>query len=419
MTEAAHKSITLSPDQQAAAEAFFKFLGNPDEKTFVLSGGAGCGKSTLVGNLLERLPKYFKLMESLSPEYPRYTVLLTATTNKACEALADLSQDEVVTIYSWLRLVVQTDYKTKETWLVEKSFQIFNNFIVFVDEAGFVDYKLKRIIERRFMNSKIVYIGDADQLVPVGNTDTPMFKGTGPGAELNKVVRQAEGNPIIELATMFRHAVRTGEYGNVNPDGQHIVHCNQEEFEERILAEFKRPDWSYKDSKVLLWTNMGAVNYNNAIRNELQGQPEFKEGDYAICNSFVPGNKSVPSIKTDTTVHIQNIEPAHQRGIDGYRITINSCEYFMPKERTDRLADEKQLREEGEYATLRVINETWLDLRAVYACTINKSQGSTYDKVFIDLNDMRRCYNGNTLARLLYVAVSRARHQVVMTGDLN
>ena len=41
-----------------------------------------------------------------------------------------------------------------------------------------------------------------------------------------------------------------------------------------------------------------------------------------------------------------------------------------------------------------------------------------YDRVFIDLDDISKCNNGDTLARMLYVAVSRARHQVFLTGDI-
>jgi ATP-dependent exoDNAse (exonuclease V) alpha subunit len=84
-------------------------------------------------------------------------------------------------------------------------------------------------------------------------------------------------------------------------------------------------------------------------------------------------------------------------------------------------AKKQRLREaeaQGDLSTVALINKTWIDLRAAYACTINKSQGSTYDKVFIDLDDLKRCNQPNTLARLLYVAVSRARYQVIFTGDL-
>ena len=58
------------------------------------------------------------------------------------------------------------------------------------------------------------------------------------------------------------------------------------------------------------------------------------------------------------------------------------------------------------------------DLRYTYASTINKAQGSTYDTVYIDLNDLAKCNDRDLQLRLLYVAVSRARHKVVFTGDI-
>jgi ATP-dependent exoDNAse (exonuclease V) alpha subunit len=67
---------------------------------------------------------------------------------------------------------------------------------------------------------------------------------------------------------------------------------------------------------------------------------------------------------------------------------------------------------------LHQIDQSWIDLRAAYAQTINKSQGSTYDKVFIDLDNVSRCHVGDQIARMMYVGVSRARSQVIFTGDL-
>lgn len=74
-------------------------------------------------------------------------------------------------------------------------------------------------------------------------------------------------------------------------------------------------------------------------------------------------------------------------------------------------------RELQEY-NLIAMADKWADLRAMYACTVNKSQGSTFDRVFIDLSDIAKCNNGNTIARMLYVAVTRARHEVILTGDI-
>jgi len=91
---------------------------------------------------------------------------------------------------------------------------------------------------------------------------------------------------------------------------------------------------------------------------------------------------------------------------------------FMAKHQQDVKKLLKQLKAKGSRGTATEIETEWVDLRAAYSCTINKSQGSTYRKVFIDLDDIKRCRTPNTVARLMYVAVSRASEQVIMTGDL-
>jgi ATP-dependent exoDNAse (exonuclease V) alpha subunit len=68
---------------------------------------------------------------------------------------------------------------------------------------------------------------------------------------------------------------------------------------------------------------------------------------------------------------------------------------------------------------MKIILDTWIDLRPSFAQTVNKSQGSTYDIVMIDLNDIcSKCRTLEQLARILYVALSRGRSRIIMTGDL-
>ena len=52
-------------------------------------------------------------------------------------------------------------------------------------------------------------------------------------------------------------------------------------------------------------------------------------------------------------------------------------------------------------------------------CTIHKSQGSTFDEVFINLSDFSYLArtNLNMYMRLLYVGMSRARYRVYVTSD--
>ena len=52
------------------------------------------------------------------------------------------------------------------------------------------------------------------------------------------------------------------------------------------------------------------------------------------------------------------------------------------------------------------------DLRYNESCTIHCAQGSTYNRCFIDLNDLNLCTAHSVKARLMYVALSRAKDKV-------
>ena len=411
-------SITLTTDQQSALDSFQQFLCDPIETVFVLSGYSGTGKTTLVKYLLEELPNYMKVARLLVPKMFDYEVALTATTNKAAEAMSSITGVPCATIHSFLGLRVQTDYSTNRTTLIPKNAEQKAGYLLFIDEASYVDSQLLDLVFKKTKNCKIVFMGDPAQLTPVKSGTTPVFSANFTGAKLTQVVRQAEGNPIVDLSTKFRETVTTGDFFSFRPDGIAIQHLPRNDFYAAIEKEFNRPDWQHHDSKILGWTNKCVINYNHAVSDNLTGNPKFQAGDYAICNKFVSDGKN--SIKTDQLVRITSISPdTTEFGVDGNDYVIDGyATYFCPKSLDDKKKLIKQLTADSHYSQLEAIDRTWIDLRAAYACTINKAQGSTYERVFIDLDDIKRCNSGDQIARMLYVGVSRAKQQVFLTGDI-
>lgn len=411
-------TLTLTADQEAALSAFSLFLVDPIETVFVLSGYSGCGKSTLVKTLLERLPNFMHTARLINPSQTQYEVELTATTNKAAEMLSQITGYSAGTIHSFLGLRVQTDFKTNVTTLVNRSDEQKEGYLLFIDEASYIDAQLMGWIFKKTKNCKIVFVGDPAQLTPIKSTGTPVFAANFSGAALTQVVRQAEGNPIVDLSTKFRNTVNTGEFFAFKPDGHHIQHMDRDAFNLAIEQEFSRPNWRFQDSKILAWTNKCVIAYNQFVRNKVKGDPHFAEGDYAVCNSFISLNRQ--TLKTDQMVQITGIGPDIERhGVMGNMFDLDcSCNVFMPKSLADKNQAIKTARASSDMHTVSEIEMTWIDLRAAFAQTINKAQGSTYDKVFIDLDDISRCNSGDQIARMLYVAVSRARSFVVLTGDL-
>lgn len=385
----------------------------------LISGYAGTGKSTLVKRIVDDLPKIIRMNKLLVPDVNISSdLILTATTNKAAEALSAITKHNVVTIHSLLGLIVRTDYKTGNSEIsIRQGAPVIENSIIIVDEASYIDHKLLKYIIELTRNCKIILIGDPAQLLSRGTTKPPAFSAGFPEAKLTNVLRQAKGNPIIELATRFRNTVNDGKFFSFKPDNVHIKYLPFDQFSDEIIKEFNRPDWKDTDSKVLAWRNRCVIEYNNTIRDKVLGEPQLQPGDYAVCNSYI--STSNCRVKTDETVLITSISRAIAYGVMGAYVTMDRCGVaFMPDSLEDKKARLKKAIKEDDMDAARAIRTQWIDLRAAYACTINKSQGSTYKRVFIDLNDIKACNVGNTIARMLYVGVSRAQQQVILTGDL-
>ena len=414
------ETLTLTQGQQDAYDDFCDFLLDPKKNVFVLEGYAGTGKTTLVRTLLSQLPNMERSVRLIDPTFPGWDVQLTATTNKACEALSELTGEPAATIHSFLGLRVNKDYKTGETNLTARDWSdVKTNQLIMIDEASYLDQPTLRLIFQLTKNCKIVFIGDPAQLTNFKSKGAPVFQSEFPTARLTEVARQAEGNPIIELATAFRETVTTGEFFSFTPDGTSIQYMDRNQFAEAVKQEFTRPDWEHNDSKVLAWTNRAVIQYNHAIRDMAQGDPQFQAGDYAVLNSYLKSTGKYP-LKTDELVQVTDkSELSEDKGTPGWWVQLNNVHnVFFPQSLDHRKDRIRRAKATNDLVTLRHIDQFWADLRSAYSCTINKSQGSTYDTVFIDLDDIKACNSPNQIARMLYVAVSRARQRVVFVGDL-
>ena len=155
MTQHVPPLAGLTPDQQAGADAFFSFLMSP-AKTFVLSGGAGVGKTFLMSHLVRQTMKEYATACALLGIKEEFdSLVFTATTNKAAEVLEQSLGLPVQTIHSYLNLKVTENLKTGKTD-VEKTgaWKIRRRLIVFIDECSMEDRKLYDIIMESLQDSK-------------------------------------------------------------------------------------------------------------------------------------------------------------------------------------------------------------------------------------------------------------------------
>lgn len=408
--------MQLTPDQLSAEEALLNFLSS-DAKCFVLQGYAGTGKTTIIKHLINSFKLKEKLFKVIDSNYKEKEWALTATTNKAAEALSTATGMDTTTVHSLLDIKVRNDYETGHTYSYRrKDAEVKDNLIIVIDECSYIDDKLLSIINHAtFPSCKIIFMGDPSQLTPVGSNEVPVFNQDYPSATLNQVVRQDATNPIQEICTNLRKTIQESVGFPKISKSAEVVHLTKEDFETEIVKEFSRADWKQGDSKILAWRNKTVHQYNTAVFKHINNRSEFQKGDYVLNNHFVSG------LKADTEYMIEKCYACTAyNDTKGFNVqVVGKLEHlFLPKNIKDYDKAKKRALKENDSSRVKEIMEEWVDLRPSYACTVNKSQGSTYNKVFIDLGDLAKCRDALQLARLLYVAISRARYQVIFTGDL-
>lgn len=427
-------NVTLTVDQEKARNAFLDFLVG-DDHFFVIQGAAGTGKSFLIKHLLETFySKYQAYCLLLQEDVQKFDIKVTATTNKAVsvveefldQLLYDRSDIEVCTIFSLLGLKVVNDRKTGKT-----SLEFGNNKsklsnqdgvtpLVFIDEASFISQELDEIINAVLKDNykaKVVYIGDKYQLAPVGQTFSVMDTVQCEKATLDQIMRN--GGHILDTGTQFRKTVETGKFHPILFNDQDVIHVNGPTFKQMVESSFNNSSWKPHRSRILARTNEKVQAYNAHIR-KINGLPErLSAGESCITNEFINGQGFTRGV--DSEVLITNVNPYDEEVYDVHgRMIELDHKYvgFMPNNYSDAKALLKSLARRKEWKKYFEIKETWLDLRPLYASTVHKAQGSTYDTVFLDLADIGANWEATDTARLLYVGITRAAKQVVCYGYL-
>ena len=400
--------------------AFASFLFDDDHKFFVIHGGAGSGKSTLIKHLLDTLENTYKMVNLLKQQKQRQlSIALTATTNKAVAVLRDMKNVEPSTIHSFLKLTIKPNFNNGNSDLIKsKNCQTITDHLIVIDEASFIDDKLFSFIDELTENCKVVLVGDQYQLAPVKQKVTIMESLTCPKIELKQIIRNS--GIIKTTGQQFKQTVKTGQFQPIIPGAESspLVRVDGPTFQRLVDEAFLDQHYSADSAKILAWTNSRVIAYNDHIR-QLKGYGDTYTAGETVVTIKPIMTRSV-HLPIDSNVTIDSVEPPTKlRNIDGCFLTIaGTHRAFMPSRRNDAQVLLKKLAKDKNWMEYFDVKDNWLDLRPNYASTVHKAQGSTYETTFIDMSDIGKCHIPTDVARMVYVAITRASKQVVLYGDL-
>ena len=350
----------------------------------IISGGPGTGKTSIQRAILNIYKKSF----------PDSNVVCCAPTGRAARRMEQSTGYPASTIHKVLNLTAGEVHELKDIDLLEAD-------LVLVDEVSMMDMLTTWYLFNALPPScRLILVGDADQLPSVGPgavLNELLACGQLPAVILDKVFRQSEGSLVAENAQRIRHGVTDLEFGD---DFQFWPSAEETQSAQYLMWFYKREVDRYGVDNVALLTpfrkksKTGVYSLNAALHDTINpasqekdeietGQRILRVGDKVMQmkNRDFASNGDVGYICTS------------KRDSDGILVEVD-----FGDDRVVAYEDAESLRQ----------------VELAYAATIHKSQGSEYDAVLINIQNM----HGKMLNRaLIYTAETRAKKQVIIVGD--
>lgn len=361
------KEMVLSPDQSQAFHQMLSWIRGEflPGKNLSLGGYAGTGKTTLLKILM---------ME----EFNHHTHVMSLT-GKAVSVLIKKGIS-AQTIHSSIYYVHIE--KKKPVFTLRDSIEDEPELLI-IDEASMVSTDVYR--DLLSFGIPILWVGDHGQLEPVGRNPGIMKD---PDIRLEKIHRQAEGNPIIVFADKIRRGA------------QPAAIVSKEEPQVRVITKSKvdlELDWA---DQVIVAMNRTRVRINKSLRKYKKQNPNRPvPGDRIICLKNKRQEGLFNGLQgTIRTVFYDKAWPVAQAIIE-----LDGGRAWEGEMLLDQFNKPKGL-VEPDRALWRATHWDY-----AYAITCHKSQGSEWPKVLV-IEEKCPLW---AMPRWRYTAVTRASEELI------
>lgn len=297
--------------------------------------------------------------------------------------------------------------------------------IVIIDETSMVGSELFMHIERWLVGRAVVFVGDAKQLFPVGEGESPTF-ATIAHSHLTKPERQGADNPVLRAAWTIAEAQKGAEaWGWVKPvhEGAYGVFVPSDRdawMRKAFLSdEFAADSYAFR---YLCWTNKTVAETNARIRFWRYGKTTtpFAIGERALIREPLVRSRKI-ILNTNEEVTVREIAADKVKGLPCWKMVLETddkamVEAHMP---ADMDAYQRKLtemadgaRRTGEWGRFHGFKQSLVTAQGIYALTTHNCQGLTLRNAFVDVPEMRRWVNSNRDEGLrgLYVTATRPTH---------
>ncbi len=373
--------IALSQKQTEAVYMAFR------SNLSIITGSPGTGKTTVLRAIIE----VFRQLN------PKGKILLAAPTGRASRRMAESTgQQQACTLHSMLGLLSEDEYMPKD-----KSEETLDAAMIIVDESSMIDMWLARQFFRRVHPStKVLLVGDADQLQSVGAGD--VFRemiscGKIPVTRLDEIFRQKKGSLIAQNAQSINADQSNLRYG----DEFQFVKCKtQEEAADLICQIFCEQVAKHGIDRVQILSpfrleGLTAVDQLNRTIRELVNPSQNDLPDLKVGSRYFRVGDKVMQTKNGASASngdIGFIREIQHDDTGELKVTIAFAEDRIAKYNLEQMAH----------------------IELAYATTIHKAMGSEYDTVILPI---MKSHAIMLKRNLIYTAITRAKEKVIMVGQ--
>lgn len=362
------------------------------ENISIITGGPGTGKSTVIKGIIES----FVLLHG--KDLIREEITLLAPTGRASKRLNEVTLHPAQTIHRFLGYEGLGMYKYGPDNKIKTR-------LIIVDEFSMVDILLaSRLFSSIEDNTKVVLVGDIDQLPSVGPGEVlanliecKEISVT----RLDKIHRQAEDSSIIS----FAHSINNGlipENILEKQKDRNFIRVNDEDICDNIIKIVEKAIESgmdlIKDIQILIPTYKGQ-NGIVAINEKMQEKfnPLIDKEIKHLSRKFRVNDKVIQLVNRS--------EKQVMNGDIGYILTLDYTE--------DDIQGLTVLFDTG---PVYYKKEELEDLTHAYAISIHKAQGSEFACAIIPFSYK---YYIMLKRKLIYTAVTRAKKYLIMLGNID
>lgn len=361
---------------------------------FIITGGPGTGKTTIIKAIIEIYKKINKIKDS---DIDRAITLL-APTGRASKRMSESACMKASTIHRFLKW-----QKENDSFLLNEYNKAESKLII-VDECSMIDIELmSHLVKALTDDINLILVGDDNQLPSVG-----------PGQVLKDLI-DSDVVPKIELDTLYRQ-----------DENSYITELAYE-IKENNLTDFLKPKSDYQFLECS--TNSIVQSVKNICSKALE-----KGYDYKTLQIMAPMYKGIAGIDilNKELQEIFNPRSEFKNELNLETITYRENDKVLQLENnpddnvfngdigiiTNIVKNSKSKKTEIyiDFDGNKVIytQKDLYKIRHGFVISIHKSQGSEFDFVILPVSHI---YHRMLYRKLIYTAITRAKKKLVLLGE--